>query len=164
MERDAEGRDGYTLVEVLAVLCILGVACAMGLPRLDGMLAHLRVRSAATVVAGDLALVRMLAVRNGRTAELVIESSPDCPIRFRGRRAGYRYRVQSRVQPSPPARAVDLRLAGGSICLEINGSDTLAVNSRGIPRGFNNRTLWVHDGGVADTLFLSVVGRVRRVP
>jgi hypothetical protein len=46
--------------------------------------------------------------------------------------------------------------------MEINGSDTLAVNSRGLPRGFNNRTVWVHERGFSDSLFLSVVGRVRR--
>jgi Tfp pilus assembly protein FimT len=153
---------GYTLVEVLAVLCIAGLVCALGVPRLDGMLAYMRVRGAANVVAGDLALVRMLAVRNGGTVVLVMEPSPDCRVRFRGRRAGYRYRVQRRVPSTTPARLVDLRLAGGRVCMEMNGPDTLAVNSRGLPHGFNNRTFWVHERGYADSLFLSVVGRVRR--
>jgi hypothetical protein len=57
---------------------------------------------------------------------------------------------------------VDLRVAGGRVCLEMNGPDTLSVNSRGLPRGFNNRTFWVHEREFADSLFLSVVGRVRR--
>jgi type II secretory pathway pseudopilin PulG len=153
---------GYTLVELLVVVCIAGLVCALGVPRLDGMLAYMRVRSAANVVAGDLALVRMLAVRNGSTVVLVMEPSPDCTVRFRGRRAGYRYRVQGRARASTPPRVVDLRLAGGRVCMEMNGPDTLAVNSRGLPHGFNNRTFWVHERGHADSLFLSVVGRVRR--
>ncbi|MBW3655474.1 MAG: hypothetical protein KY444_05165, partial [Gemmatimonadetes bacterium] len=106
--------------------------------------------------------VRMLAVRNGRTAVLVMEPSPDCEVRFRGRRAGYRYRVEGRVPASMAPRLVDLRLAGGRVCMEMNGPDTLAVNSRGLPHGFHNRTVWVHERGYADSLFLSVVGRVRR--
>jgi type II secretory pathway pseudopilin PulG len=160
----ARGRNGYTLTELVVVLCIAGLVCALGAPRLEGALAYMRVKSAAGVVAGDLALVRMLAVRNGRTVVLVIEPSPDCTVRFRGRRAGYRYRVQGRTRPSVPTRVVDLRLAGGRVCMEMNGPDTLAVNSRGLPHGFNNRTLWVHEREYADSLFLSVVGRVRRTP
>ena len=160
-----EKTGGYTLVELLVVVCIAGLVCTLGVPRLDGLLASMRVRSAARVVAGDLALVRMLAVRNGRTTVLVVEPSPDCAVRFRGRRAGYRYRVEARVEAraSTAPRVVDLRLAaGGRVCMEMNGPDTLAVNSRGLPHGFNNRTVWVHEEGYADTLFLSVVGRVRR--
>lgn len=150
------------MVELLAVVCIVGLVCALAVPRLDGMLARMRVRSAANIVSGDLALVRMIAVRNGSTAVLVLEPSADCQVLFRGRRAGFRYRVQGRRQPAIPARIVDLRLAGGRVCMEMNGPDTLAVNSRGLPRGFNNRTVWVHERGYADSLFLSVVGRVRR--
>lgn len=157
-----KGGAGFTMAEVLAVLCVVGVAGAVAAPRMGGMLARMRVRGAANVVAGDLALTRMLAVRNGRTAELVLQPSPDCEVRFRGRRAGYRYTVQDRLNPVPPARSVDLRLAGGRVCMEMNGPDTLAVNSRGLPRGFNNRTVWVHERRYADSLFLSVVGRVRR--
>lgn len=155
-------RGGYTMVELLAVLCIVGLACALGVPRLDGMLARMRVRSAANLVAGDLALVRMLAVREGHTAVLVLEPSGDCQVRFRGRRAGFRYRIHGVPRPAAPSRAVDLRLAGGRVCMEMNGPDSLAVNSRGLPRGFNNRTVWVHERTYADSLFLSVAGRVRR--
>jgi Tfp pilus assembly protein FimT len=152
------------MVEVLAVLCIVGLVCALAAPRAEAMLARMRVSAAGNLVAGDLALVRMLAVRNGHTAVLVLEPSPDCQVLFHGRRAGFRYRVQSRGEPAVPARVVDLRLAGGRVCMEMNGPDTLAVNSRGLPRGFNNRTVWVHERGYADSIFLSVVGRVRRTP
>jgi hypothetical protein len=57
---------------------------------------------------------------------------------------------------------VNLRQGGGRVCMEMNGSDTLAMNSRGLPHGFTNRTIWVHDRRFADTLYLSVAGRVRR--
>ena len=155
-------KAGFTMVELVAVLCILALVFALGYPRMDAALTRMRVRGAGNVVAGDLALLRMLAVRNGATAVMVLQPSPDCQVRFRGRRAGYRYRVQSRVRPSAPARDVDLRIMGGRVCLEMNGPDTLAVNSRGLPRGFNNRTLWLHERRFADTMFLSVMGRVRR--
>jgi prepilin-type N-terminal cleavage/methylation domain-containing protein len=157
-----EERKGYTLVEVLAVLCIVGLVCALGAPRLDGQLARMRVRAASTLVAADLAFVKMLAVRDGHTAVLVIEPSAECSARLGGRAAGFRYRIQTRAQPGAPPRVVNLRQGGGRVCMEMNGSDTLAMNSRGLPHGFTNRTIWVHDRRFADTLYLSVAGRVRR--
>lgn len=157
-----EEREGYTLVEVLAVLCIVALVCALGAPRLDGQLARMRVRGASRVVAADLAYAKMLAVRDGHTAVLVIEPTAECSVRFGGRAAGFRYRIQARVQPGAPPRVVNLRHVSGRVCMEMNGSDTLAMNSRGLPHGFTNRTIWIHDRRFADTLYLSVAGRVRR--
>ncbi|HEY0025000.1 MAG TPA: hypothetical protein VGB24_18950 [Longimicrobium sp.] len=154
--------EGYTLAEVLAVLCIVGLVCALGAPRLDGQLARMRVRAGSSLVAADLAFVKMLAMRGGRTAVLVIEPSAECSARFGGRAAGFRYRIQARVQPGAPPRVVNLRHVAGRVCMEMNGSDTLSMNSRGLPHGFTNRTIWIHDRRFADTLYLSVAGRVRR--
>lgn len=158
-----KNREGYTLVEVLAVLCIVGLVCALGVPRLEGQLSRMRVRAATGLVAADLAFVKMLAVRDGHTAVLVIERSAECSVRFRGKAAGFRYRIQARVQPGAPPRVVNLRHVAGRVCMEMNGPDTLAMNSRGLPHGFTNRTIWIHDRRFADTLYLSVAGRVRRV-
>lgn len=78
MKRGAFGRcrpAGYTLVETLIVLVILGVLAALGLPRFASEIRHQRVNAAAVVVAGDLELASSLAAARRYPVELRFDSA-----------------------------------------------------------------------------------------
>jgi prepilin-type N-terminal cleavage/methylation domain-containing protein len=156
-----DGRGGHTLVELMAVVAVLGVMAAMGMPRMQALLAHIRTRGALNRVVADLAYTRHLAVRTGRTAALQVEPSGDCPAPPSGV-SGHRYRIVV-AGPDSVAARVDLRLDAGRVCLTSNQSARVAFNSRGLLAPFNNRTLFVRHGTYpADTLRISVVGRMLR--
>jgi prepilin-type N-terminal cleavage/methylation domain-containing protein len=157
-----EPRGGYTLVELVMVMVIVGLLASLFAPRWAEYAAALRVGSASNRVVSDLHYTRMAAVRGGVSASLVLERSAECEIRFRGRIAGHRYHVVSRAQPDVPLRTTDLRRDHGRVCLEMGGADSVVFNSRGLPYRFNNRTFWVHERTAADSMTLSVVGRIVR--
>lgn len=151
------------MVDVMVTLCIAGILWGLAAPAVNAELAGMRVRAASNTIAGDLAHVRSIAMRDGVGAVLLLESAADCVPRYRGRRAGHLYRVGTRGQAVERMRRVDLRGTGGRVCAEMNGDDTLTFTSRGMPRGFTNRTIWVWQGATTDSLTLSAVGRVLRV-
>lgn len=155
-------RGGWSLVELLVVLVIAGIAAAIVAPRMEGMLAVMRVRGAANRLAADLAYTRHLAVRTGRRARLVLERSADCPTPPRAVVAGHRYRIVV-ASPDSVAVRVDLRVDGGRLCLSSNQSAEVVFNSRGLLAGFNNRTLTLRQGAAPPrTITLSAVGRILR--
>lgn len=157
---EGRGRVGWSLHEMLLVLAIAGIAAALLAPRMEGMLAAVRVRGAANRVAADLAYTRQLAARTGRRARLVLERSGDCAAP-RGGTAGHRYRLVS--GPDSAVIRVELRLDGRRLCLSTTGSGTIVFTSSGVLQGFSNRTLVLRqENGPADTLTVSAVGRVRR--
>lgn len=154
---------GFTLIDVMIAICIAGVLWALVAPRMNAELARMQVRAASNGIAGDLAHVRGIALRDGVGAVMLLEGDAGCVPRFRGKRAGFRYHIGTRGQGVEQMRRVDVRDYGGHVCVEMNGDDTLTFTSRGLPRGFNNRTIWVWQGGATDSLTLSAVGRVLRV-
>ena len=86
------GRDGFSLPEMMTVLVIMGIMAMMAMPRMEGVLAQIRTKGAASRVAADLAYARQMAARTGRRARLEIEPSPDCPAPHTGA-SGHRYRI-----------------------------------------------------------------------
>lgn len=163
MEQPNQHAEGFTMMDVMVAICVAGILWTLVAPRMNEEIARMRVRAASNTIAGDLAHVRSIALRDGVGAVLLLESAADCVPRFRGRRAGHLYRVGTRGQPVERMRRVDLRDSGGRVCAEMNGDDTLTFTSRGLPRGFTNRTIWVWQGATTDSLTLSAVGRVLRV-
>lgn len=159
----AKSRRGFTLAELLTAVVIAGIVAAVAVPRMNTMLAVIRVRGAVNRVAADLAFTRQLAVRTGCRARLVLERSPECLAR-RGQVAGHRYRIVVAAGGGDSvAYRVDLRLDGSKLCLVSNQSSAVVFNSRGLLAPFNNRTLTVTQGRAPPrTITLSAVGRILR--
>jgi prepilin-type N-terminal cleavage/methylation domain-containing protein len=157
------GRVGYTLTELLATLAVVGILAALAAPALHGMIARIRARAALDQLVGDIAYARAAAVRRGSGVELRFQNEGDCLPSRPGRYAATRYQV---VTPGPDRevmRTEHVFATMGAVCLETNNDTVLAFNSRGLPRAFQNRTLWARRGTVADSATVSVFGRVRRL-
>lgn len=158
--RATDANPGFSLVEVMVTLAMLGILMAILAPRFDATLAHIRSRGALNQVAAHLAYTRQLAVRTGGRARLQVEPSADCPPPRVGA-AGHRYRII--VAPESVAALIDLRLDGHPVCLTTNQSAEVVFNSRGLVVGFNNRTMTVRQGDHPPvSLTVSAVGRVLR--
>ncbi|HEX5725326.1 MAG TPA: GspH/FimT family pseudopilin [Longimicrobiaceae bacterium] len=156
------GRRGFTLAELLVVLALVAVLASVAAPSLSALIARQRLRGALNQLTADLYYARLLAVENGRRVTLRFEPSRDCTPRRPRNRVVQGYRIVVRGTPERVARTVSLRWEGRRLCLETNNSDSIAFNSRGLLVPFANRTVWATHGSAADSLTLSVLGRVYR--
>jgi type IV fimbrial biogenesis protein FimU len=156
-------RVGYTLVELLAAVAVVGILAALAAPALQGTIARIRAQAALDQLVGDIALARAAAVSRGSRVELRFQNDGECLPSRAGRNAATRYQV---VAPGPEREVIrteNVFARMGGVCLETNNDTVLAFNSRGLPRAFQNRTLWARRGSAADSATVSVFGRVRRL-
>jgi len=63
MVRYAPGRRGYTVIEMLLVMIIIGVIAGITYVRMAPTIGRARVRGAASVLAGDLQYAQVMAAR-----------------------------------------------------------------------------------------------------
>ena len=68
-------RGGFTLAEMLIVLVIIGIALAMAVPRMQGVLHGSALRGALNQMASDLTLSRLRAVRSATRVSLTINAA-----------------------------------------------------------------------------------------
>lgn len=141
---------GYSLLELLSVLVLLGLLSALAVPSLQAAVQRIRVRGVLHRVGADLYRARALAARSGR--EVV--------LRFDGDPAGC---VRGWAIEDPAAgrslRVVELAREAPGVCVSVSGSATLRVNARGMPNGAA-RKVRARLGSAADSLSVSLVGRV----
>ncbi len=63
---------GYTLIELVMVIAVMGVLLAMAAPRIHSILQHAKVNTAASILAVDLQYAQMLAARQRRPVVLIV--------------------------------------------------------------------------------------------
>lgn len=150
----SRSRAGFTLVELLVVLVLVLLTASLAAPSFRGVVARVRGRSALDRIAGDVAYARMLAVREGARATL----------RFAREGSGCSSQSYTLVVMTTPARTARQTVLdlGPEACLELGAVDSISFNSRGLPSTVNNRKVYVRRGGTADSLTISVLGRVFR--
>jgi len=68
-------RGGFTLAEMLIVLVIIGIALAMAVPRMQGVLHKSALHGALNQMASDLTLTRLRAVRSATRVSLSINAA-----------------------------------------------------------------------------------------
>jgi len=108
------GRRGFTLIEVLAVLAILGLFLALVLPNLGGLRRH-ALRGEAQQIAAQLDLARQRAIVTGVPHRLWIELD------------AAEYRLE--WLQAAPAKAAKGRIAAAEPDLELSGSSPLPLSA-----------------------------------
>ena len=153
------GTRGFTLVELLLTLTLLAVVLSLVAPRLSGMLAGNRTDGVISRVSGDIMTARMEAIRTGSSVHLRLDNSGACVRPARGAAADGWTLVRSDGNRLHTVTRGDL---GPGVCVQSTGDASILINSRGLLGPFENRTVWVSYRGRADTITVSVLGRVLR--
>ncbi|WP_342153892.1 GspH/FimT family pseudopilin [Methylorubrum sp. SB2] len=130
---------GFSLVEMLVVLAILGLAVGIGAPSIGGLFPSHRLNAAAEAVVGEVALLRIEAQRTGRPMSLAYDEETR---RFVSTRPGapalampeWRVSVEGgtpgRVEPGEIRFLPDGGSTGARITLSGSGGTRILVVSR----------------------------------
>jgi type II secretion system protein H len=142
---------GYTLIELMVTLALLGVLMALAWPRLEGFTRSNRLRASLDRLSSDLTLARLAAVREGRAATLRIDN------------AGTRYTVMVDATGTLPVDTVKTVSIGteypGITYTPAAGSVTF--DSRGLYRS-GDTDFRVTKGTQIMRLQITGVGRIQR--
>ena len=149
---------GFTLLEMLVVVAIVGIAASMAWPSLTGVIRRQRLAMAMNTLSADLQYTRMLAVRSGWGAVLRFQRDPACDVQ--GSRGVRGWVVVQRGPVERVMRTSPARPEAYPHCVRSNGSDTVAFTSRGLLAPFGNRTVRAVDGQFRDSLVVSSLGRI----
>lgn len=167
---------GYTLIEVMVVVAILGILLTVGVPAFEGMLRSNRLSAAASALQVSLSLARSEAVKRGSDARVTLAANTAVGTWTEGwtvfvDRTGT---ANAGVGPAadvagaagvtrlevvaPPAGPLDTGSTGGLTYFTFNGQGR-PVTTTGAPA---NRSFWFFDGNSERyCLVLSTSGRVR---
>ena len=138
-------RQGVTLLELAVVLAIIGVLCALGIPRLLRFMDRSHVRHATNEIVTAMAVARTAAVT--RQAHVT--------VRFD--------RVRSAVTVISGTDTLLTRELGAVYGISLLASrDSSAYAPTGLGYGAANQTVVVTRGDVMDSVIISRLGRVRR--
>lgn len=77
-------RAGYTMVEILLVMLVMGIVAGIGYLRLGPAFERNKVRGAANVIATDIQLAQMLAVRQRQPMTFSVDGDRTVRIKDRG--------------------------------------------------------------------------------
>ena len=75
--RALTARLGFTLLEVISALLIMGILTTLGVPRLRGWITHEEARAARLLVTTRLATARATAVQRGCPADLHLDEATE---------------------------------------------------------------------------------------
>jgi prepilin-type N-terminal cleavage/methylation domain-containing protein len=142
---------GFTVIEILMVMIIIGVLAAFGIPRLRNSLEKQNVRSAKALFATLVATARGVAVSRGcpATLTMTVDSAwvTACGV-------------------SPPAASVQVgtkKLIGDDFNVKLGPSvSSLIYDPRGISTAYQVVTVQVIGTTVTDSVIINQVGKVVR--
>jgi type II secretion system protein H len=142
---------GFTLIEMLIVVVVLGLLAAIALPKVGSQVARSKVRQAATVVMGDLEQAVSLAARARRPMVIRCDCA-NLALVLRDRGAADSIRLRRTFAAGTSMEISTLALSRDSVIVFPSGvlSDTLAVTVTGTD-------------GYARVVTVSRAGRVRLV-
>lgn len=145
------GRGGFSLAEILIVLVIMGIAMAMAVPRLRGMVRTSSIQGALNRVAGDLSYARIRAIRTGARTQVSIASD------------GKSYTVVEDPAGATPVtrKTVNLKLDYPDLVLS-PAPGVVSFDSRGMLRAGGTNVVRATRQQRTDSLRVSGVGMIYR--
>ena len=143
-------RAGFTLVETLIVVVVIGLVSLIAMPKFQHALAHSNVLSAKAKVVSLYARARASAIESGRTAAV--------------RANGNSLVVTASPRRLPGAGTIDTVVAPTNIRTQygvgLSGLDSVRVGPTGI--GLGAAQIVLTKSSYADTVFINQFGRVRK--
>ncbi|HET7321228.1 MAG TPA: prepilin-type N-terminal cleavage/methylation domain-containing protein [Longimicrobiaceae bacterium] len=146
-------RRGYTLLELMTVVLLLGILAALAAPRLSRAVQDSRTGGALNRLVSEIAVARQLAVTEGGRTRLTL-SAPASYTLSRVDASGSETVVRTaNLQADYPGVAFDL--SGGAVALEFS--------SRGLVTNLaDDQFIRIYDGDSRDSILVSAAGRVYR--
>jgi len=142
---------GFTLVELITSLVVIGVLVSLAAPELTSELRRARVRSALGEFTSDVYRARAYAAANGVRVTLALQPTAGCA-------AGY---VLRRADTGALVRSVSLVARARGVCLSSNVARAMSINSRGMLVG-SPRVVRAAAGEQRDSVSISIAGRIYR--
>ncbi|MEO6865959.1 MAG: GspH/FimT family pseudopilin [Gemmatimonadaceae bacterium] len=143
--RKVGSRSGFSLLELVVVATIIGVAAGVAIPRTRYLIERIAVRGAADDAAAMLELARHTAMMRGDRISVDIDSAP-ARLTMRAGNDTLRRRDEKAIH--------GVRYAATR--------PSVVYSQLGMGFGVSNLTLVVTRGTAAETVTVSRLGRVRR--
>ncbi|MGH7520654.1 MAG: GspH/FimT family pseudopilin [Gemmatimonadales bacterium] len=145
------GRKGFSTIEMIIVVIMIGVIASIGVPRLRRGLEKQNVRSSKALIATLAATARGTAIQRGCSATLNISGDSvwvtACGV-------------------NPPAASVQVgtkKLVGSEFGVGLSSNyATIVYDPRGISTAFQTTTVRVIGPHYSDSVVINEVGRVKR--
>jgi len=144
---------GFSLLEIVVVLTLLGLMGTLAVPSLRGMTDASMTRGVLNRLVGDIHHTRMTAVRTGQRHQLRYEHEA-----IDGRSCIRSYQIRAQNDPQAPVRTVTIPDADRGLCLSTSGNQ-LTFDSRGLAT--MGRTFTASRGRAERRVVMSRLGRIR---
>lgn len=147
---------GFSLLEILTALVMLGILASLAAPSLAGQIARIKTQAALNSLTNDLYYARMSAVRAGHSAEVRFTWNADksCIVQ---------YNIVGLASPERTIKKVTVSEESRGVCLRMNNANNrLIFNSRGLPATVAARSFYASRGAAADSIRLAQAGRIFR--
>lgn len=139
-------RRGFTLPELMLVVCIMGIMAAMAGPRMFRWIQTVGQRGAANQVVADLQYARVQAVRQGQTVSLRIDNATTYRVTVDDANGGA-VRTLKTMNLSLTYRDALLDPTNGRIAFDSRGMRRTDLGNVTVARGDMRRTLNVSTVG-----------------
>lgn len=153
MERDQMGKRGFSVIELVIVMVVIGVLAAFGIPRLRNSLEKSNIRGAKAGFATLVATARGVAVQRGCPATLNLT-------------ADSAWVTACNLTPPPaPATVVvgSKKLVGSQYSVTFTPSAaSVTYDPRGIQTDFKTTTIRIAGSTLTDSVIINQVGKVIR--
>lgn len=150
------GTAGFTLLETLTVVVVVGVLASLAAPSLAGQIARIKTQAVLNGLTSDIYYARMMAVRGGARTEVRFawNAQKSCVTN---------YDIIELAVPERTVKRVGVSSEHRGVCLTMNNQkNQLIFNSRGVPTTVAARSFYASRGAVADSMRLAQVGRIFR--